>query len=94
MSVKKKVSSKAPFKDLNKEQQNFEFIIENAGLSKFRTMKLYLMLKSNFKQLYVLDIIVPKANKADEFAPLIEIVERELENFEQEENSVSEDEFK
>lgn len=28
------------------------------------------------------DIIIPKANKAEEFAPLIEIVERELEKFE------------
>jgi hypothetical protein len=32
----------------------------------------------------VYDIIIPKANKAHEFAPLIEIAEKELENFEEE----------
>ena len=55
-----------------------------------------MILKSNFKQLYVFDIIIPKANKAEEFAPLIEIAERELENFEEEENTggITEDEFK
>lgn len=41
------------------------------------------------------DIIIPKANKAEEFAPLIEIAERELQNFEDDENNgVSEEEFK
>jgi hypothetical protein len=41
------------------------------------------------------DVIVPKANKANEFAPLIEIAERELENFEEEEgNGMTEEEFK
>jgi hypothetical protein len=33
------------------------------------------------------DIIIPKSNKAEEFAPLIEIAEKELENFENEEGS-------
>lgn len=46
------------------------------------------------------NIIIPKANKAEEFAPLIEIAERELENFEEEEvqngenGGLNEDEFK
>ena len=52
-------------------------------------------MKNDFKHLYVYDIIIPKANKAEEFAPLIEIAEKELENFEEEEdNGVSEDEFR
>lgn len=45
-----------------------------------------MILKNNFKTLYYLDIIIPKANKAEEFQPLIEIAERELENFEDEQN--------
>lgn len=41
------------------------------------------------------DIIIPKANKAEEFAPLIEIAEKELENLENDDdNGLSEDEFK
>ena len=41
------------------------------------------------------DIIIPKANKAEEFAPLIEIAEKELETFEEEEgNEMTEEEFK
>ena len=64
-------------------------------MSKFRTLKLYLIRKHNFKKILSYDIIVPKANKAEEFAPLIEIAERELENFEEEDgNGLSEDEFK
>lgn len=64
-------------------------------MSKFRTLKLYLIRKSNFKKVLSYDIIVPKANKAEEFAPLIEIAERELENFEEEDgNGLSEEEFK
>ncbi|CDW78036.1 UNKNOWN [Stylonychia lemnae] len=95
MSVKKKVTAKVNFKDQNLEQSHFEFIIENAGLSKFRTLKLFIILTSNFKQMYNLDIIIPKANKSEEFAPLIQIAEKELENFEQEENNgVTEEEFK
>lgn len=77
---------------LSHEQQNFEFIIENAGISKFRTLKLYIILKGNFKSLYYFDIIIPKANRAEEFAPLIEIAERELENLEDDENNEAEDE--
>ena len=50
---------------------------------------------NNFRNLLTYDIIVPKANKADEFATLIEIVERELENFEKDEgNELSEQEMK
>ena len=46
---------------------------------------------NNFRNLLTYDIIVPKANKAEEFATLIEIVERELENFEKDEgNELSE----
>ena len=45
MSVKKKVNlTKVGFKDVNQEQNHFEFIIENAGLSKFRTLKLFMIL--------------------------------------------------
>ena len=52
-------------------------------------------MKGDFKKLYQYDIMIPKANKAEEFAPLIEIAEKELENFEDEEdNGVSEDEFR
>ena len=52
-------------------------------------------MKGDFKRLYQYDIMIPKANKAEEFAPLIEIAEKELENFEEEEdNGVSEDEFR
>ena len=41
------------------------------------------------------DVIIPKANKAEEFAPLVEIAEKELENFEEdEENGINEEEFK
>lgn len=69
-------------REIDYEQVNFETIIENAGLSKFRTLKLYLIRYSNFKRLLHYDIILPKANKAEEFAPLIDIAERELENFE------------
>ena len=50
----------------------------------FRTLKLYLIKKSNFKRILAYDIIIPKANKAEEFAPLIDIAERELETFEEE----------
>jgi hypothetical protein len=58
-------------------------------------LKLYLVKKNSFKKIMSYDIIVPKANKAEEFAPLVEIAERELENFEDEEgNGLSEDEFK
>jgi hypothetical protein len=32
------------------------------------------------------DIIIPKANKAKEFEPLIELAERELENIDDEED--------
>ena len=39
-------------------------------------------MKGNLKRVMSYDIIIPKANKAAEFAPLIEIAERELENFE------------
>eukprot|EP00347_Sterkiella_histriomuscorum_P008976 403343006 len=96
MSIKKKMTFKPSFqKELNQEQQNFEYIIENAGLSKFRTLKLFFILNCNFKQIYAFDIIIPKANKAEEFAPLIEIAEREVEHFEEEENNgVTEDEFR
>jgi len=39
--------------------------------------------------------MIPKANKAEEFAPLIEIAEKELENFEEEEaNEVTEEEYR
>lgn len=50
---------------------------------------------SDYKNLLVYDIIIPKANKAEEFAPLIEIAEKELENFEEEEtNGLNEEEYK
>lgn len=51
--------------------------------------------KSKFKQILSYDIIIPKANKADDFGPLIELAERELEHFEDDEaDGMNEDEFK
>jgi hypothetical protein len=95
MSIKRKMPQVKTTREIDYEQQNFEFIIENAGLSKFRTLKVFLIMKGDFKRLYQYDIMIPKANKAEEFAPLIEIAEKELENFEEEEdNGVSEDEFR
>jgi len=73
------------YSTLNDERANFESIIENAGLAKFRTLKVYLIRKANFKKILSYDIIIPKANRAEEFAPLIEIAERELEQFENDE---------
>ena len=66
-------------------------------MSKFRTLKFYVVVNSDYKNLFVYDTIVPKANKSEEFAPLIEIAERELENFEEEEGQeggINEVEFK
>jgi len=67
--------------------------LENAGLSKFRTLKLYLIRKGNFKSTMTYDIIVPKANKAAQFAPLAEIADKELENMEDESNQLNGEEY-
>lgn len=43
------------------------------------------------------DIIIPKANKAEEFAPIIDIAEKELELYEDDEaekNGMTETEYK
>ena len=74
---------------------NFETIIENAGLSKFRTLTLYLIRSQNLRTLMAYHVIIPKSNKSLEFAPLIELAEKELELFEEEEGGdMNENEFK
>ena len=53
--------------------------------------------KSNFKTIIEYDIIIPKANKAEEFAPIIDIAEKELELCEEDEaekNGMTETEYK
>lgn len=59
-------------------------------------MKLYLIRNYNLKSILSYDIIVPKANKLPEFIPLIQFVEKELENLDKEEDSanVTEEELK
>ena len=69
-------------------------------MSKFRTLKLYLVRNYNLKSVLSYDIIIPKSNKYHEFLPLIELAEKEIENLDKEgggdddSQPVTEDELK
>ena len=62
-------------------------IIENAGISKFRTLKLYLIKNYNLSSILSYDIIIPKSSKFEEFIPLIQAAEKEIENLDKEDES-------
>lgn len=54
------------------EQLNTEKIIENASLSNFRTLKVFIFCHSDLDKAYYYDIIIPKPHKAGEISMLIE----------------------
>ena len=67
-------SSEAP-----KSRQKFDFqsfnlerIIDNAAMSKLRTLKLYIISKNNFESVYEYDVIIPRPHMTKEVEGIIE----------------------